>query len=82
MTVEPLINALVQYGPMGVVLAWFLFRTENRLGGIERALDRVSRAQMLDLVSRPETPPAVRRQAERLLKEVEVAQAKQSGATP
>lgn len=79
---EQLVNALVQYGPMGLVLAWFLLRTENRLGGIERALDRMNRAQMLDLVSRPETAPAVRRQAEQLLKEVEVAQVKQNGAAP
>lgn len=77
MTVEQLVNALVQYGPMGVVLAWFLLRTETRLAAIERALDRMSRVQLLDLVSRTETTPVVKLQAQQLLKEVEAAQAKQ-----
>jgi len=61
----PLVNA----GVAGVVLAWVLWRTDRRLERIERALDRVARAQLLALVVRPDVPEHVRAQANACLQE-------------
>lgn len=38
---------LAQYGPMGVMLLWFMFRVEPRLKCIEEAIDRSSRASLV-----------------------------------
>lgn len=40
------IGPIAQYGPVGVVLAWFMLRAEPRLMAIEAAIDRSSRAQL------------------------------------
>lgn len=61
----PVVNA----GVAGSVLTWFLWRAERRLERIERALDRLARAQMLALVSRADVAEPVRHYAESILHE-------------
>jgi hypothetical protein len=68
---EPLLNL----GAIGAVLAWFLVNLGPRLERIERAIDRLTRAQMLTLLSRPDVPEPVKRLAGDLVKELDHAQA-------
>jgi hypothetical protein len=67
---------LIQYGPIGVVLAWFMFRMEPEMKAVRRAIDRLTRAHLLDVVSRPGAAPAVRRLAKDLLSELNLAEKK------
>lgn len=67
---EPLLNL----GAIGAVLAWFLIQLIPRLERIERALDRLTRAQMLTLISRKDAPPEVKALARDLVGEVEEAE--------
>jgi hypothetical protein len=62
--VQPLINV----GAVGGVLAWVLWRTDRRLERLERAIDRLTRAQTLALVAHESS--GVRQQAQALLAEL------------
>lgn len=42
---------LLNLGGVGVVLAWMLWRTDRRLERLERAIDRLTRAQLLFLLA-------------------------------
>ena len=57
---------LLTYGPMGVVLAWFMWRGE-KLGGEIRSLahriDGLTRALLMDMISRDSVGPATKAQA-------------------
>jgi plasmid maintenance system killer protein len=61
---------LINAGVAGAVLAWFMFRTDARLTKIESALERVARTQLLQTISSTRNP-AVRREAEKLLEELD-----------
>lgn len=63
---QPLLNI----GAVGVILAWFMLRMEPRMKAMEDALNRFSRVQLLDMVSRSDAPPAVREQAQTILNEM------------
>ena len=66
-------SPLINLGAIGCVLAWFLIRAEPRLGKIERAIDRSSRALMIaTLAMRGQD---VREEAHDLAKEVDDAAA-------
>jgi hypothetical protein len=67
---------LIQYGPIGVVLAWFMLRMEPAMTGMRRSVDRLTRAHLLDVVSRPGATPAVRQLAKDALRELDVAEKK------
>lgn len=64
-------GALTQWGASGVVIAWFMFRSESRMGGLERAMDTLARAHLLSVVANHEASAVVREQAGELLKELE-----------
>lgn len=59
-------SVLLTYGPMGVVLAWFMWRGE-KLGGEIRSLahriDGLTRAMLMDMISRDNVGPATKAQA-------------------
>lgn len=61
---------LLNFGAIGSVLAWMLWRSDARMGSIERALDRLTRAQMLTLIARPDVDDHVKRQARAVLREL------------
>lgn len=67
---DPL-GSLVQVGAVGAILAWFLIRLEPRLHQMERSIDRFSRVMLLDVLSRPQVPAAVKRQAEGILTDMD-----------
>jgi guanylate kinase len=71
---------LLQAGVAGVVLGWFMWRAEKKwdqlLDGqdrIEAAQNRQVRAQMLNLLSRDDTPPSVKQLAQDLSEETNTA---------
>ena len=77
---EPL-TPLLNLGAVGAVLAWVLWRLEPRLERsdqamaarferIEQALDRLTRAQLLMLISQPAVEEPVRQQAHQILEEM------------
>ena len=63
-------GAFANLGAFGAIVAWMLLRAEPRLERIERALEQLTRAQMLTLISRPEVEAAVKEQARQLLEEI------------
>lgn len=82
MSIENLVaQALVQAGVLGPVLVWFMLRAEARLERLERAQDRLTRAQMLTLIARPDVEEPIKHQARILLQEISPVpmQAEQGG---
>lgn len=65
---------LVQYGPLGLILAWFMLRMEPAMLAMRRAVDRLTRAYLLDVVSRPGASPAVKKLATDALQELNTAE--------
>jgi hypothetical protein len=75
--VTPIDPAQLLTGPvvdtLGIagVLGWFLWKTDGRLDKMATSVDRLSRAVLIDVVSRDSVEPA-RRQARALLEEMAV----------
>lgn len=84
--VEQLVLPLINVGAVGAVLAWFMLRNEARLtelaGSIDRfrhALNRFAMAHLLEVATREDAPPVVKKQAEALLDEIKAEQAQTGG---
>lgn len=71
-------SQLIQYGVLGVVLAWLMWRVETRLDSIReqtrlsssdvtKSIDRLTRTQLLALVDRPGGDALVKEQARQIL---------------
>ncbi len=48
-------SVLISYGPMGVILGWFMLRGEKlvvEIRGLSHRIDGLTRALLMDLVSR------------------------------
>lgn len=65
------ITALVNYGALGVVLAWHLWRTDQRLDRLEQALERWARVQLLSILARHDIETSVRERAKSMLVELD-----------
>lgn len=71
---SPIATTLVVYGPMGVMLAWFAFRAEQKLDRVVDRLDLLShriwgmtKAMLAEVVSREGGSPAARKIAQEML---------------
>ncbi len=53
-------SALLHQGPIGIVLAWFLFRGERLAANVTKELGEMKETMLLDIASRPSASPAVR----------------------
>lgn len=62
---------LTQFGVLGVVLAWFMFRTEARLKAIERTIDLLSNSILLKIISDEYINQATKERAKSLIAEIE-----------
>ena len=62
---------LANLGAFGAIVGWMLWRAEPRLERIERALERLTRAQMLSLLSRPDIDDRIKDQAREVLDETQ-----------
>lgn len=72
---EPSILALlVAYGPMGIVLAWFLIRFERlpkAFATLSHRIDGLTRAMLLDVASRENCGNGSKRIANEMLAKIE-----------
>ena len=64
------IQVLIQTGVAGILLWWFMNRTEHRLDGLERSIDRLTRTQLLALLADANAGEAIKTQARALLAEL------------
>jgi hypothetical protein len=64
------IDQLLNVGAIGVVLAWFMFRMERKLDRMSYEVNRLTRAVLLEIVSRPGVSLSVTREAEELLRDL------------
>lgn len=61
-------EALARYGLLGIVLGWFMLRTDKRLAGIEHKLTGLHRTMLIELLTRPNLPIAARSEVRRELR--------------
>lgn len=71
MDATTLLAALINYGALGTVLAWHLWRTDRRLDRLERALERWARVQLLTVLAQHDVEATVREQVRHMLAELE-----------
>ena len=76
-TVDQLLTPLINLGAVGIVLAWFMVRSESKMAETAAALDRLRQAvnrlamaHLLEVATREDAPTVVRKQAEAVLKEI------------
>lgn len=70
MAADSIVGILLNAGVAGGMLLWFMSRAENRLERAERALDRLTRAQMLTLIARPDVEEPIKQHARLILSEM------------
>lgn len=67
-------GALVNYGPMGILLLWFMYRDGKivpEIRSLSHRIDGLTRALLMDLVSRDTTGPATRAAAQQEIAKIE-----------
>lgn len=65
---------LYTYGPMGIVLAWFMFRGEKLAGEIRslaHRIDGLTRAMLMDMVNRDTCGDQAKRMAQEEIAKIE-----------
>lgn len=70
---------LGNFGGIGVVLAWFLWKGEPRLRAIEAAIDRLVRIIAIFLIELPHVIDAVKTQCRAMTEELDKAEKARSG---
>jgi len=63
-------ESIAKYGVLGAVLAWFMFRADKRLGGIEHKMVGLNRTMLIEIMSRPGTSPAAQKLCREELRKV------------
>lgn len=66
----PLFNG----GSLACILAWFMFKAEPRMKGMEDAIDRNSKTMLLFILAHDEIKPGVKVQATEMLAEIKTAE--------
>lgn len=61
---------LGQYGLLGIVLAWLMFRNEKQLSELRRNMETLSRSMLLLTISIPHADAVVKDQATIMLKQL------------
>lgn len=65
---------LVAYGPMGIMLVWFMWRFEAMIKAfrsLSHQIEGMSKVLLVEVMSRPSTTPATRQVATNLLADME-----------
>lgn len=70
------VSGLYAYGPMGAVLAWFMFRSERAMNRLSHKIDGMTRAILVDTLSRDNCGPATRKLAQQMLDKSTLADTK------
>jgi hypothetical protein len=76
------LGSLLNLGAVGLILAWFLLKSEPRMLGMEEAIDRNTRGVMLSLLAQEEVSAGIKRQAQAVLEEVAEAEKRRRRAHP
>lgn len=63
-------ESIARYGILGAVLAWFMFRADKRLGGIEHKMTGLNRTLLIEILSRPGTSGIAKRAVREELRRV------------
>lgn len=64
-------TALVIYGPMGGMIAWFMLRAERSLRTLSHRIDGMTRALLVDVISRDTAGVHAKNSARQMLAEIE-----------
>jgi hypothetical protein len=67
-------SLFVAYGPLGAITAWFMLRGEKFIGefrNLSGRIDIMSRAILVDVVSRDYAPAKAKEQAQEILRELD-----------
>lgn len=65
---------LLTYGPMGAILLWFMARGEklvSEIRSLSHRIDGLTRALLMDMVSRDNVGPATKAQAQQEIAKIE-----------
>ncbi len=65
---------IVAYGPMGIMLAWFMWRFEamvKAFRGLSHTIDGMTKAMLVEVMSRPGSTNAARQTASEMLSKME-----------
>lgn len=63
-------SIFMQYGAIGVVLMWFMFRVEKRLDDHTSVISDLARSILLDVLSRDSLSDALRHEATEVMNRV------------
>lgn len=73
---------LVAYGPMGIMLGWFMWRFETMIKafrGLSHQIEGMTKAMLVDVMSRPSTTAPIRQAAGDMLADMERVKRERSG---
>jgi hypothetical protein len=73
--IPPEFAPLANLGAMGLVLLWFMWRLEPRLRKLEETIDRQTRMNGYVIIALESLSPAIKKQVDVVIKEVEDADA-------
>lgn len=74
-------TVLFAYGPMGVVLAWFMWRAErvfSILADLTHRIDGLTKALLVDMVNREDTGLATKRYATEAIAKIDARNSSES----
>lgn len=72
--VPNLYAVMVNFGPLGVVLAWFMFRGEKvitEIRSLSHRIDGLTKAMLVDVLSREGTGHTARQMAQEMMAKIE-----------
>lgn len=73
------VPSLLTYGPLGIVLAWFMLRAEkgfSKIGDLAHRIDGLTRALLMDMVERESSGRAVKEYATKQIAKIDARNAK------
>ncbi len=65
------VSLVIIYGPMGIMLAWFMLRSEKAMNTLSHRIDGMTRAMLVDTLSRENVGSSSRKLAEEMLSNIE-----------
>lgn len=79
--IERALITLFQYGVAGVGLYWFAVRMERKMGSIDKAITRMTKTILIDIISsRSNSSPIVCDEARSMLNEIQAKTARDTKA--
>jgi hypothetical protein len=67
----PWLAPLAQLGVSGVVLIWFMLRSDSRMNDLKESMNNLAMAHLMSVVANQEASAAIREQAAKLIRDIE-----------